>query len=184
MDELTTLFHSARAGDADAVGRLYQVLYDDLRRIAHAKLRNAEGVVLLDTTGLVHESYLRLQKLAELNVSDRPHFLAYAARAMRSIVVDFARQQGAGRRGGDHLHVTLGTTAAGSVATAGGDEILRVHEALEKLGRIDPRLVQVVEMRYFAGLDEAEIADALGVSVRTVARDWEKARLFLFEALK
>jgi|SRR5882672_1403249 len=183
MEDLTTLFHSARDGDPHAVGRLYELLYDELRRIARSKLRRSDSITLLDTTGLVHESYVRLNKLGQLQVTDRPHFLAYAARAMRSVIVDFARQQHAERRGGDLLHVTLGTTAAGSVAADDG-EVLRVHEALNELGKIDPRLVQVVEMRYFAGLDEHEIAAALGISTRTVQRHWEKARIFLFAALK
>jgi RNA polymerase sigma factor (TIGR02999 family) len=185
VSELTTLIELARRGDRPAVDRLYELLYGELRGIAHAKLRRSEGLTLLDTTGLVHESYLRLVHAGQLQITDRPHFLAYAARAMRSIVVDFARRQQALRRGGDHLQMTLDTAAANA---AGSDdtevEVLRVHEALDELAAIDERLVKVVEMRYFAGLDAKEIADSLNVSSRTVERDWEKARMYLFTFLK
>lgn len=182
MNDLTTLIRSAQRGEDGAVGRLFELLYDELHRIAHAKIRNANGITLLDTTGLVHESYLKLVKMGQLQVADRPHFLAYAARAMRSIVVDFARRMLAERRGGNALHVTLDTAAGGSVTD--DEQIVRVHDALAELAAIDERLVKVVEMRYFAGLDESEIAQALGVTVRTVERDWEKARLYLFASLK
>lgn len=181
--ELTTLLESARRGDGAAVGRLFELLYADLRRIAHARLRESNGVTLLDTTSLVHEAYLRLERLERLRVDDRPHFLAYAARAMRSVVVDFARQKLAERRGGDRVLITLNTGAA-EAATSDDADIVRVHEALQELGKIDARLEHVVEMRYFAGLPETEIAAALGVSTRTIERDWEKARIFLFASLK
>jgi len=183
MAEITALLQSARQGDSAAVGRLYDHLYADLRRIAHAKLRQSEGITLLDTTSLVHESYLRLAKVGQVRADDRGHFLAYAARAMRSVVVDFARARLADRRGGGALQVTLDTAAAES-ATADDGEVVRVHEALDELAAIDARLVQVVEMRYFAGLEDTEIAQAMGVSKRTVGRDWEKARLFLFASLR
>ncbi|MFO1327477.1 MAG: ECF-type sigma factor [Rubrivivax sp.] len=185
MGELTTLFAQARGGDGAALGRLYTLLYDELRRIAHARLRAAPGESLLGTTALVHESYLRLLKAGALQVGDRPHFLAYAARAMRSIVVDQARQRLSGRRGGDRLHLTLDTLAdVAASRAASDDEVVRVHEALDALAAADARLASVVEMRYFAGLDDAEIAAALGLSARTVGRDWAKARLMLYAMMK
>ena len=140
-------------------------------------------MTVLDTTALVHESYLRFLRTGDLQVEDRPHFLAYAARVMRSIVVDLIRSRLADRHGGDALHVTLNTEIAES-ASVREDEVILVNDALEELATIDPRLVKVVEMRYFAGMSEDEIAESLGVSVRTVERDWEKARLFLYRALK
>jgi len=182
MNDLTTLIQSARRGDDGAVGRLFELLYDELHRIAHAKVRNADGITLLNTTGLVHESYLKLVKMGHLQVADRPHFLAYAARVMRSIVVDFARRMLAERRGGNAQHMTFDTAA--DVSVTDDEQIVRVHDALNELGTIDERLAKVVEMRYFAGLDEGEIAQALGVTTRTVERDWEKARLYLFASLK
>jgi len=183
MSEITLLIQAANQGDADGVDRLFQLLYADLRRIAHSKLRHGSGPTLLDTTSLVHESYLRLVQLEQLQVQDRSHFLAYSARVMRSVIVDMVRESRAERRGGGQALVTL-DTGVSDAALAGDDEILSVHEALEELAAIDQRLVRVVEMRFFVGLDMDEIALALGVGKRTVERDWEKARSFLYAALK
>ena len=183
MPQVTELLGAASRGDAGALDRLFEALYADLRQLAHARLRKSPNATLLDTTSLVHESYLRFLKIGELRIVDQPHFFAYAARVMRSIVVDFIRQRMADRRGGGAANITLNTSIADS--TPGReDEVLRIHEALEELATIDERLVRVVEMRYFAGMNEDEIALALGTSVRTVSRDWEKARLFLFASLK
>jgi RNA polymerase sigma factor (TIGR02999 family) len=183
MSDVTSLLFAARNDDSQAMNRLFEVLYDDLRLLAHAKLRRSAPMTVLDTTALVHESYLRFLRTGDLKVEDRPHFLAYAARVMRSIVVDLIRSRLADRHGGDALHVTLNTEIAES-ASVREDEVILVNDALEELATIDPRLVKVVEMRYFAGMSEDEIAESLGVSVRTVERDWEKARLFLYRALK
>jgi RNA polymerase sigma factor (TIGR02999 family) len=174
----------ARAGDGAAVNRLFELMYADLRRIAHARLRENRPDTLLDTTSLVHESYTRFAKLARLPITDRPHFLAYASRVMRSVIVDLARERGAERRGGGLGELAL-TTGLGESLAGGGDtpEVLRVHEALDELAAIEPRLAQVVEMRYYGGLEHAEIASALGVGLRTVERDWERARSFLYAAL-
>jgi len=180
--DATTLIARARQGDEKALAELFQLLYHDLRRVAHARLRGAAPATLLDTTALVHESYARFAGLAKLNITDRPHFLAYASKVMRSVIVDFARERLAERRGGGAPHVTL-TTGLGERLTDEQPEVLRVHEALDDLARVDPRLAQVVEMRYYGGLEHAEIAQALEVSVRTVERDWEKARSFLYAAL-
>ena len=183
MSDVTSLLLAARNDDSQAMNRLFEVLYDDLRLLARAKLRRSAPMTVLDTTALVHESYLRFLRTGDLKVEDRPHFLAYAARVMRSIVVDLIRSRLADRNGGDALHVTLNTEIAES-ASVREDEVILVNDALEELATIDPRLVKVVEMRYFAGMSEEEIAESLGVSVRTVERDWEKARLFLYRALK
>ena len=182
MGELTQLIAAIRAGNDEALGRLYELLYADLHRIAHARLRHANGLTL-QTTGLVNESFLRLVKLGHVDVADRAHFLAYAARTMRSIVVDLAREGLAERRGAGAEQITLGTTLAESLALD-TSLVVRIHENLEELGAIDERLAQVVEMRFFGGLDEKEVAEALGVSTRTVERLWEKARAYLFTALK
>jgi RNA polymerase sigma factor (TIGR02999 family) len=129
----------------------------------------------------VHESYLRFAGARLLNLEDRVHFLRWASCVMRSVIVDIARRRAADRRGGGVARVPLDAEPA--AAAPGADEILRVHEALDRLDSLDPRMTQVVQMRYFAGLTEAEIACALGVTTRTVRRDWEKARLLLREAL-
>lgn len=178
MSQVTVLLDASRRGDAAALEQLFDLLYQDLRQLAHAKLRRSGQFTLLDTTGLVHESYLRLFKAGAIDATDRGHFMGYAAQVMRSIVVDFVRRRSTDRRGGDVIHVDLDAAGA-DVEDAREREVLEIHEALQELSKIDPRLVRVVEMRYFAGMTEEEVADALDRSVRSVARDWEKARLFL-----
>jgi RNA polymerase sigma factor (TIGR02999 family) len=182
--ELAPLFIAARAGDSAAKARLFQALYIELRRVAHARLRDSRQDVLLDTTMLVNESYERFAHLTKLDVNDRAHFLAYASRVMRSVIIDYTRERLAERRGGGAAHVTLTTGLGEGLAAHADPEVLRVHEALEELGQIEARLAQVVEMRYYGGMDNSEIALALDVSLRTVERDWERARLFLFSTLK
>ena len=182
MPEITLLLQSAHAGDRAAADAVVALLYEDLRRLARQRLRQS-GELTLNATALVHESYLKLQRSSDLDFPDRKHFLAYAARVMHSVVIDLVRARQAERRGGDLRDVTLNTGIA-DLAPQRDDEILRVHEALTELAVMDERLAQVVEMRYFGGLLEAEIADALGVTERTVQRDWKKARLFLSMALK
>jgi RNA polymerase sigma factor (TIGR02999 family) len=182
------LLSRARAGDAAAAGELFALLYRDLRRLAHARLHSdGNAGNLIDTTMLVHESYERFAQLSRLDVADRGHFMTYASRVMRSVIVDFARERNAERRGGGAAHVTLTTGLGAALADAtphADPEVLRVHEALEELAQIESRLAQVVEMRYFGGLSNAEIAQALGVGLRTVERDWERARLYLHTTLK
>jgi RNA polymerase sigma factor (TIGR02999 family) len=171
-----------RRGDAGAADQLFGLLYPDLRQLAHGRLRRSGKFTLLDTTALVHESYLRLFKAGTLQAGDRGQFMAYAARVMRSVVVDFVRRRAADRRGGGAEHVELGTES-GALIDPAEHEVMRINEALEELAAIDERLVRVVEMRYFAGMTEEQVADALELSRRSVARDWEKARLFLATAL-
>jgi RNA polymerase sigma factor (TIGR02999 family) len=183
MGDITLLIERANGGDRGAVDSLFSALYPELRRIAHARLTRNLRDTMLDTTVLVHECYMKFANAERLKPTDRVHFLAYSATAMRSIIVDFARARAAERRGGDAAHVTLNTELSNSIP-AGEDEILGVDEALAELGKLEPRLVQVVEMRYFGGMNDLEIAQALGVTDRTVRRDWEKARLLLAAALK
>jgi RNA polymerase sigma factor (TIGR02999 family) len=183
MSELTQLFNAVNAGDRSAIDRLMAVMYPDLHTLAHRRLYASSGGNSLDTTGLVHESYLRFLKAGRLQVTDRGHFLAYSSRVMRSIIIDLVRKKQAERRGGDALQVTLNTRVAES-AQMSEENLIRVNEALDELGKSEPRLAQVVEMRYFAGLVESEIAEALGVTERTVRRDWQKARLLLSAALE
>ena len=155
--------------------------YRHLRVLARARLRSGGRETLLDTTALVHEAYLRIAGVP-MDSAEQRSFFAYASRTMRSVIVDFARKRQAECRGGDLFFVTLSGTLA-ERQPAAADDIVRVHEALDELARIDTRLAQVVEMRYFAGLAEPQIAQALGISERTVRRDWEKARLLLANAL-
>jgi RNA polymerase sigma factor (TIGR02999 family) len=183
VTDLTTLLDGARKGDGEALDRLFSELYGELRQLAHARLRRNDVPTLLDTTSLVHESYLRFLKAQQVQIGDRAHFMAYAARVMRSVVVDFARERSALRRGGQDVHVPLDTDVQESSAP-GENEVIRVHQALEELAQVSDRMVRVVEMRYFGGMSEAEIAEVLGVTERTVRRDWEKARILLAAALK
>lgn len=179
---VTGMLEAANQGDKTAIGQLYGILYPELRSLAHQRVRSLNNVQMLDTTSLVHESYLRLAKAGRINVENRKHFLSYAAHVMRSVVVDFVRHSRTERAGGAELHVTLNSEVIDAVASP-ADEILRMHEFLEELAQVDPRLVSVIEMRYFAALDNEQIADALGVTDRTVRRDLEKARLLLLDAL-
>jgi RNA polymerase sigma factor (TIGR02999 family) len=178
---VTDILVAAGQGDRVAIGQLYSILYPELHALAHQRVRNMYNLNVLDTTSLVHESYLRLIKGGKLAVENRKHFLGYAAQVMRSVVVDFIRNANAQRRGGDELHVTLNSNLIDSVECP-ADEIIRLHEFLNELATVDARLVSVVEMRYFAALENDEIAEVLGVTPRTVRRDLEKARLLLRDA--
>lgn len=183
VGSVTALIDRANAGDEAARGELFEALYADLHVLARARLRRHARFTLLDTTALLHESYLRLVNAGRLNVASREHFLGYAARTMRSIIVDFARTNLAQRRGGGLPNLTLDTADA-HTAPEPEEEIVRVHEALDELAKADGPLARVVEMRYFGGLTEKEIANAMGISDRTVRRHWEKARLLLSLALR
>ena len=182
-NDITILLQHAAGGDRQAADQVVALLYAELQRLARSRLRRVGDVTLLDTTSLVHESYLRLVGGEGPGFADRRHFLAYAAQVMRTIVIDLLRARQADRRGGGAWHVTLNTEIADSVGRH-EDEVLRVHEALDELSATEPRLAQVVQLRYFGGLSETEIADCLGITERTVQRDWQKARLFLSLALK
>lgn len=169
---------STESTSPDGLNALFESLYGELHSMAHQQLQRGANpdAHVLDTTALVHEAYLRFSAAAK--VDDRRHFLAYAANAMRSVVVDIMRAQCADKRGAGAGLLTLNTDISNSVA-ASAQEVLGIHEALLDLASIDAALVQVVEMRYFAGLNEDEIADAMQLSSRTVRRHWQKARIYL-----
>lgn len=183
MSEITELLALARSGDRKAAAAAFSLLYDELRRLARSKLRRHRTMTLLDTTALVHESYLKLVANASLPVEDRHHFFVYAARVMRSVIVDFARARLAQRRGGEADVLVLDTRMGDELAAPERD-VLRLDEALDALARVDERAARIVEMRFYGGMTEPEIAEALGLSDRTVRRSWEKARLLLASALK
>jgi len=184
-ERLTVLLQQAAGGERDAINRVFALLYPDLRRIAHARLRSQGGVPHLETTALVHESFLRLVAATELVLADRKHFFTYAAKTMRNIIVDFAREQLAQRRGGDNTMLQLNTSLGGSLLAKDDDaSLIALNDALQTLETLDPSLAQTVEMRYFAGYTEIEIAELTGLSERTVRRQWEKARAFLLATLQ
>jgi RNA polymerase sigma factor (TIGR02999 family) len=182
MQELTQLLQRAQAGDQLARENLFAVAYQELRSLAHSQLRDGGRNTLLDTTVLVHESFMRFQQAGQLQGGEKGQFFGYAARVMRSVIVDFARQRQAARRGGNAPHVPLDTQLAENLH-ASDDDLVRINDALEALEKIDDRLVRVVEMRYFVGMTEVQIAESLGVTDRTVRRDWEKAKLLLTASL-
>ena len=183
MGDITQRIARAQGGDRAALDDLFTQLYPELRRIARGRLSQNRRDALMETTGLVHECYMKFVAAQRLAVQDRAHFLAYAATVMRSVIVDAVRAARAARRGGDAAHVTLDSRHADSVPV-GEAEIIDVAAALQDLAQLNPRLVQVVEMRYFAGMTDAEIGESLGITERTVRRDWEKARLLLAHALR
>ena len=181
--DITQWLSDARGGDKSALDRVLSTLYRELHGMARRQLGGQQYGHTLDTTALVHEAYLKLAGRAEAEIEDRAHVNAYAASAMRSVVVDYARQRLAVKRGGDLHRVTdLPEDAGGGMRL--DEDMLGLDVALNKLNDLDPRLAQVVEMRYFAGLSETEIAGLLKRSERSIRRDWQKARMFLLAALQ
>jgi RNA polymerase sigma factor (TIGR02999 family) len=176
--EVTRLLEAAEAGDRDALDRLVPLVYDDLRRLARRQLdREGEGHTL-QTTALIHEAYLKLAAGGSVSATNRAHVLAIAARAMRQVLVDYARRRKASKRGGGVNSVTLGDQPQPTDTSA--EDLHALDEALQQL---DPRQRRVIECRFFGGMEEVDIAAALGVSERTVRRDWVKARAWLYQSL-
>ena len=181
---ITRLLQLAADGDRAALDQVYAALYPELKRVARARLRQQGRGDDMGTTTLLHESFIRLVNAAELRLVDRRHFFAYAARTMRNIIIDSAREHLAERRGGGVAHETLGGDAVLQVADKSmSEELIRVSEALLDLEAVDPELAELVDMRYFGGYSETEIAELQGVTDRTVRRRWDKARAWLYVAL-
>lgn len=176
------LMTKVREGDAAAKDQLFAHCYPELKRLAHLRLMQAPHSATLDTTSLVHDVYLKLSGMGGIATSSRGHFMAYAAHTMRSIIVDTLRARAAEMRGGNAPHLSLDTDLGERLGKS-EEDVLDIHIALEQLAKIDERLVRVVEMRYFAGFSEAEIAASLGVNERTVNRDWQRARVLLAATL-
>ncbi|HUP08517.1 MAG TPA: ECF-type sigma factor, partial [Caldimonas sp.] len=172
----------AHAGDRDAANRAYAALYPELLKIARARLRAHQPNTLLDTQALVHESFMRFVEADKIGIADRKHFFTYAAKTMRHIVIDFARRRQAERHGGAAERVTLDTHLLGEGAQ--DTSVIDVDDALRDLEALDPKLAQVVEMRYFGGYTDAEIAAAMDITDRTVRRHWDKARAFILAQLQ
>lgn len=179
QESVTELLQLHREGDSRALDRAFEIVYDELRRLAHFQLRRQGAGQTLNTTSLVHEVYLKIATPANVNAEDRNHFLALSSRAMRQVIVDHARARAATKRGGDARQVTLDTNLLEVEDQA--EWILSVNSALERIRAVDERLEQVVECRFFAGLTEEETAEAMGVSLRTAQRDWNRAKAWLQE---
>jgi len=184
MGQLTDLLGRMQGGDAAARDALFAAAYAELHRLAQGRLRHGGRNTLLDTTGLVHESYLRFAGAGKLRAEDRRAFFAYASRVMRSVILNSVRERIALKRGGGDAQPAAAPRAAPSDLRGAEQTVLDVHEALEDLEQADPRLARIAEMRYFGGYSEKEIAETLEVTERTVQRDWEKARLLLAAALR
>ena len=182
MSDVTALLRAHRGGEPGAFDRLVPLVYEDLRRVARAQLRRLRVGETLDTTGLVHEAYLRLVDPERATWHDRGHFLAVSAVAMRQILIDHARERSRLKRGGGEAPVTFDEALA--AVSADAERLLDIDRALDDLARTDARLARIVECRFFGGLSEQETADALGLSLRTAQRDWLKARAWLRERLK
>ena len=182
--DITDMLRAARGGTRAAVDALMPTIYDELRRLAQARLAARPQNRVLNTTGLVHEAYLRLIEQSQAEWPDRLHFYGYAATAMRHILVDHARRQLADKRGGQAVALDAEVIDAVGDGVAGAPDWIYVDQALDRLRACSARLAQVVELRVFAGLSMEELAEVLGLSLRTVKRDWEKARLVLHQFMQ
>jgi len=178
--DTTQLLRDWSAGDDGAFAAVFPRVYEELKSIAHHRLRRHRPGDTLNTTVLVHEAYLKLVNVGEKRATDRPYFLAVASRAMRHILVDHARARSTQKRGGGHRPVSLDDVQVGVSAQA-SEDLITLNDALERLSGLDPRLGRVVEYRYFGQMEYEEIAQATGLSVPTVKRDWARARAWLYE---
>ena len=177
---LSALITSAEQGDSLAAARLFDMLYAELHRLARNQLARSGGPVTLGATTLIHEAYLQMAG-RDGAFPDEARFLGYAARVMRGLIIDYARSRGAEKRGGEFHLTSLDADVAGHVPDA--RELTSIGEALDELGRVEPLLAQIVDLKFFCGFSFGEIATMQRTSERTVQRKWEKARLYLHRAL-
>lgn len=180
--QLTLLLNRMRGGDRGAGEKAAELVYSELRRIASREMRHERQGHTLQTTALVNEAYLRLAGAKSLDIQNRGHFFAVASQQMRHILVDYARAGKAQRRGGGAIQVTLDQVVLGKESS--NIDVLLLDEALSALEQAEPRAAQVVELRYFGGYTDAQVVEALGVSLATVRRDWEYARSWLFDRMR
>jgi RNA polymerase sigma factor (TIGR02999 family) len=178
----SSLVASAEQGDRAAADQLFSTLYDELHRMARRELSKRGAGVTLGATTLLHEAYLDISGREGVAFPDRNRFMGYAARAMRGLIVDYARRRQAQKRGGEFEITALSTNVEGLQANA--DELTRISQALDELDGTDPRLSRIVDLKFFGGFSFAEIASMMGTSERTVQRDWQKARIYLHRVLR
>jgi len=182
VSELTRNLDAIRTSDPNAANKLLPLVYEELRRLAAAKMAAESPGHTLQPTALVHEAWLRMVSNEDRKWNDRTHFFAAAAEAMRRILVDFARRKGAQRHGGGQQRVEMSDIAIASAS--GDDQLLAVNEALDKFARLDPHKAELVKLRYFVGMTIQEAADVLGISAATAKRHWAYARAWLAEEIK
>ena len=180
--EITQLLTAWREGDGTALEKLMPMVYRELRRIAGNFMRRQDRGHTLQATALINEAYLRLVDSKRVNWQSRTHFFAVSAQLMRRVLVDSARQRNSQKRGGDHLRITLDERV--DLPLQDNTDLVALDEALSRLAKLSPRQCQVVELRYFAGLTEEQIAETLKISERTVRRDWNLARTWLYRELQ
>ena len=181
--DLDALILRADTGDPAAVDELFSLLYSELHRLAEVALRRDGSAVTLGATTLLHEAYLNISGREHLAFEDRARFLGYASRAMRGLVIDYARRRRTQKRG-RQLEITLTETGAAADLSPSADELVRLGDALQELTTVDPALAEVVDLHFFCGFSFSEIAAMRGVSERTAQRDWRKARMLLHEVLR
>ena len=181
-DEITARLRAAHEGDREALDEVFTLVYEELRQRARAQRRRWSGDTTLDTTALVHEAYLKLVDQRSARWQDRAHFLAVAAKAMRHVLVNYAEQRRAAKRGGGAQHVPLDENNPVSEEVA--EEVVALHEALDRLATVSERQARVVEARFYAGLSIDETAAALSISPATVKRDWQLASAWLHREIR
>jgi RNA polymerase sigma factor (TIGR02999 family) len=179
--DVTQILHDWSGGDRKAPERLMPFVYDELRRLARTFLSRERGPHTLQPTALVHEAYLRLVDQTRVNWQNRAHFYGIAASMMRRVLIDHARAHATEKRGGGSVRLSVDDVQLPLEQRA--DSLVALDEALERLSQIDERKSKVVEMRFFAGMSDEEMAEVLGVTTRTVLRDWKKAKLWLYREL-
>jgi RNA polymerase sigma factor (TIGR02999 family) len=182
ISDITTLLASAELGDRAAADALFTVLYDELHRMARRELSKRAAGMSLGATTLLHDAYLDISGREGAAFPDRNRFMAYAARVMRGLIIDYARSRQAQKRGGQFEITSIRTDVAEAVPDAA--QLAPLSDALDELATVDPRLARIVDLKFFCGFSFAEIGAMSGVSERTVQRDWEKARIYLHHALQ
>lgn len=181
-ERTTLLLNRVESGSEEACDRLFELVYTELKRLAYSKLQRERDDITLTETALVHEAYLKMIDQTKININDKNHFLAIGARCMRQILVDHARRKNAEKRGGEHRDVTYIDELLKARHEA--EELIDLDEKLNELEQFDKRMAEVVTLRFFGQMTVSATADALGVSERTVKRDWAKARGWLYKELK
>lgn len=180
-NDITQALIDAGNGNESAASRLWDMVYDELRRVAHRELLGERAGHTLSTTALVHEAYLKLVDQNQISWNNRQHFLAVCSKIMRHILVDYARHRGRQKRQGSHKVVPLDDATI--MADTRSEELIALDDALQHLSAMDERLSKVVELRFFGGLTTRETANVLGISTRTVERDWQRARVHLYQMI-
>jgi RNA polymerase sigma factor (TIGR02999 family) len=180
-ESITMLLASAERGDRAAADAVFAALYDELHRMARRELARRGGGVTLSATTLLHDAYLSISQREGTSFPDRNRYMGYASRVMRGLIIDYARNRQAQKRGGLFKMTSISTDVADPQTDA--DDLVRISDALDELATVEERLVRVVDLKFFCGFSFVEIAEMMSVSERTVQRDWEKARIFLYQRL-